>query len=45
MTRFWLIRQGEPVAEARHQCYGWLDVGLSETGLAQMAHVAEYLPM
>jgi alpha-ribazole phosphatase len=43
MTRFWLIRHGEPAVEARHRCYGSLDVGLSETGRAQMAQVAEYL--
>jgi alpha-ribazole phosphatase len=43
MTRFWLIRHGEPSEEARHRCYGSLDVGLSETGRAQMAQVAEYL--
>jgi alpha-ribazole phosphatase len=43
MTRFWLIRHGEPSEEARHRCYGSLDVGLSETGRAQMTQVAEYL--
>lgn len=43
MTRFWLIRHGEPAEEARHRCYGSLDVGLSEKGRAQMAQVAEYL--
>jgi alpha-ribazole phosphatase len=43
MTRFWLIRHGEPAEEARHRCYGSLDAGLSETGRAQMAQVAEYL--
>ena len=43
MTRFWLIRHGEPSEEARHRCYGSLDVGLSETGRTQMALVAEYL--
>jgi alpha-ribazole phosphatase len=43
MTRFWLIRHGEPAEETRHRCYGSLDVGLSETGRAQMAQVAEYL--
>jgi alpha-ribazole phosphatase len=43
MTRLWLIRHGEPAEEARHRCYGSLDVGLSETGRAQMAQVAEYL--
>ena len=36
MTRFWLIRHGEPVEEARGRCYGSLDVGLSETGRAQI---------
>ena len=43
MTRFWLIRHGEPAEEARHRCYGSLDVGLSETGRAQIAQVAVYL--
>jgi alpha-ribazole phosphatase len=43
MTRFWLIRHGEPAEEALHRCNGSLDVGLSETGRAQMAQVAEYL--
>jgi alpha-ribazole phosphatase len=43
MTRLWLIRHGEPAEEVRHRCYGALDVGLSETGRAQMAQVAEYL--
>ena len=43
MTRVWLIRHGEPAAEARHRCYGSLDVGLSKKGQEQMEHVAEYL--
>jgi alpha-ribazole phosphatase len=43
MTRFWLIRHGEPAEQARQRCYGSLDVGLSGTGRAQMARVAEYL--
>ena len=43
MTRFWLIRHGQPAAEARNRCYGTLDVGLSGTGRAQMLRVAEYL--
>jgi alpha-ribazole phosphatase/probable phosphoglycerate mutase len=43
MTRFWLIRHGEPAEEMRQRCYGSLDVGLSETGRAQMAQVAEDL--
>jgi len=43
MTRFWLVRHGEPAEEARHRCYGSLDVGLSQTGRAQMAQVAVYL--
>jgi alpha-ribazole phosphatase/probable phosphoglycerate mutase len=43
MTRFWLIRHGEPAEESRHRCYGSLDVGLSDTGRAQMAEVAGYL--
>ena len=43
MTRFWLIRHGEPSEEARQHCYGSLDVGLSGTGRTQMLRVAEYL--
>lgn len=43
MTRIWLIRHGEPVEQAKHRCYGSLDVGLSETGRVQMAHVSDYL--
>jgi alpha-ribazole phosphatase len=43
MTRFWLIRHGEPAEETRHRCYGSLDLGLSETGRTQMAQVAECL--
>jgi alpha-ribazole phosphatase len=43
MTRFWLIRHGEPTAEARGRCYGSLDIDLSENGRAQMAQVAEFL--
>jgi alpha-ribazole phosphatase/probable phosphoglycerate mutase len=43
MTRFWLIRHGEPAEESRQRCYGSLDVGLSEAGRQQMASVAEFL--
>ncbi len=43
MTRLWLIRHGEPAAEARHRCYGGLDVGLSEGGRVQMKEVASFL--
>ncbi len=43
MTRFWLIRHGEPAEEVRNRCYGALDVGLSATGRAQMAQAADYL--
>lgn len=43
MTRFWLIRHGEPAEEVRNRCYGALDVGLSTTGRAQIAQAAEYL--
>jgi alpha-ribazole phosphatase/probable phosphoglycerate mutase len=43
MTRVWLIRHGEPADEARHRCYGSLDVGLSKKGREQMEHVAGYL--
>jgi broad specificity phosphatase PhoE len=42
MKRIWLIRHGEPVAEARGRCYGSVDFGLSETGRGQMERVAEY---
>ena len=43
MKRVWLIRHGEPVAEARGRCYGSLDFGLSETGRGQMKRVADYV--
>jgi alpha-ribazole phosphatase len=43
MTRFWLIRHGEPTEEARNRCYGSLDISLSETGRTQMQQVAGYL--
>lgn len=43
MTRFWLIRHAQPAEESRGRCYGTLDVGLSETGRAQMRQAAEYL--
>jgi alpha-ribazole phosphatase len=43
MTRFWLVRHGELVEEARNRCYGALDFALSGTGRTQMAHAAEYL--
>jgi alpha-ribazole phosphatase/probable phosphoglycerate mutase len=43
MTRFWLIRHGEPAEECRHRCYGSLDVGLSQEGRVQMQQVAECL--
>ena len=43
MTRFWLIRHGEPAEQARHRCYGSLDVELSGAGREQMVRVAEYL--
>jgi len=43
MTRLWLIRHGQPVEEARQRCYGSLDIGLSETGRAQMEQAAGYL--
>jgi alpha-ribazole phosphatase len=43
MTRFWLVRHGALVEEARNRCYGALDFALSETGRAQMARAAEYL--
>jgi alpha-ribazole phosphatase len=40
--RVWLVRHGEP-AGVRGRCYGKLDVGLSEAGLAQMERTAECL--
>ncbi len=43
MTRFWLVRHGALVADARNRCYGRLDFALSETGRAQMARAAQYL--
>jgi alpha-ribazole phosphatase len=43
MTRFWLVRHGEPVEEVRNRCYGSLDARLSENGRAQMRQVAEGL--
>jgi len=43
VTRIWLIRHGEPVAEALGRCYGSLDFALSETGRGQMERVAEYV--
>jgi alpha-ribazole phosphatase len=43
MTRFWLIRHGALVEEARNRCYGALDFALSETGRAQVTRAAEYL--
>lgn len=43
VTRFWLIRHGEPVEEARQRCYGSSDVKLSARGREQMTRVAEYL--
>ena len=35
----WLLRHGEPVADARGRCYGWLDVELSDEGVRE-AHRA-----
>ena len=43
MKRLWLIRHGEPVAEARARCYGSLDFGLSEAGRGQIERVADYV--
>jgi alpha-ribazole phosphatase len=43
MTRFWLLRHGEPAEDSRQRCYGSLDVGLSANGRVQMARVAESL--
>lgn len=39
--RWVLIRHGEPEASAKGRCYGKLDVGLSDSGRAQMARVSE----
>ncbi|MBV9762825.1 MAG: histidine phosphatase family protein [Acidobacteriaceae bacterium] len=41
MTRYWLIRHGEPAEETRGRCYGSLNVGLSDRGREQMRRVAE----
>lgn len=43
MTRLLLIRHGEPEDDARGRCYGRLDIGLSPTGLATAARLAESL--
>ena len=43
MTRLLLIRHAEPDEDARGRCYGRLDVGLSETGLANAERLAESL--
>jgi len=40
MTRFWLIRHGEPEERARERCYGSLDVGLSQNARSSMRRVA-----
>ena len=39
--RWVLIRHGEPEASVKGRCYGKLDVGLSDSGRAQMARVVE----
>jgi len=43
LTRFWLIRHGEPAEEAQGRCYGSLDIGLSAHGRTQIERVARYL--
>jgi alpha-ribazole phosphatase len=43
ITRFWLVRHGEPRAEIRNRCYGRLDAGLSELGRKQLEQVARDL--
>ena len=40
VTRLWLIRHGQPQAEAQGRCYGRLDVGLSTEGRRQITGVA-----
>lgn len=42
-TEIWLIRHGEPAADARGRCYGSLDVELSEDGKKAMERVAARL--
>jgi alpha-ribazole phosphatase len=39
----WLLRHGEPAAEARGRCYGSLDVELSAEGIRQAHRAAEAL--
>ena len=39
----WLVRHGEPAAEARGRCYGSLDVALSADGIRQAQRAAEAL--
>lgn len=41
MTRFWLIRHGEPAEVAQGRCYGSLDIGLSARGREEMERIAE----
>ena len=43
MTRVVLVRHAEPDEDARGRCYGRLDVGLSQAGLASARHLAESL--
>ncbi len=43
ITRFWLIRHGEPVHAIRGRCYGALDIELSAEGRDQMERIAAHL--
>jgi alpha-ribazole phosphatase len=43
ITRFWLIRHGEPQVDIQGRCYGSLDIGLSLGGACQIESVAQYL--
>jgi alpha-ribazole phosphatase len=42
-TNVWLLRHPEPEAAARGQCYGSLDLGLSDDGIQQAHSLAEAL--